>query len=256
MNDDPRDETTTPPEDELVSAALDGEASDEERSRITADARLVDRSASFQRVSAAVADIGAVDRAQRDAVIARALAAADDEASAPVVDLGRARRRRIALIVAAAAIVVIAIPLLVLTVNRDKPEKLASTGAAVESASPSVNAPASTTTTPTVAPDMAAASPLHAGDLGALANTDELRSAVQAALAENLDQSRTALGAATPDCAAQVAAGAEGSVAALAASATYQGQPAEVVALRLPGAPGVVIVVSRPDCTEIARTTG
>lgn len=85
------------PDDELVSAVLDGEATDEELARVQADPALGARLEEFAAVARAVgAPVEPVDAAGRDRTIARALADADtgDGADTVVTELDRPAGRR------------------------------------------------------------------------------------------------------------------------------------------------------------------
>lgn len=133
-------DATPTPDDELVSAYLDGEAP-EAAARVEADPALRARLAAFRRVGAAVGapvEVAAADARER--AIARALEAAAGE---PVVDLDEARarvraRRRsrwlpVAAVAAAVLLLVAAVPLLS-RLNRDSGDDLAATAAATTSA--------------------------------------------------------------------------------------------------------------------------
>jgi hypothetical protein len=98
-------------DDELVSAVLDGEATEAERARVTADPVLAARLAEFETVARQVGGpVDAVDDAARERMIAAAVRTATMPADDDVVaiDPARARRRRgpsRPVLVAAAAVV-------------------------------------------------------------------------------------------------------------------------------------------------------
>ncbi len=107
---------STHPDDEIVSAYLDGTCTDDERARVEADARLQARLATFARIRDRLADVEPVPAERRDAHVAAALAvsdggAGDDRAAdATVLDLTAERSRRrggVVLAAAAAAVVVL-----------------------------------------------------------------------------------------------------------------------------------------------------
>jgi hypothetical protein len=101
------------PDDDLVSAVLDGEATPGEEARVRADPVLADRLAEFARVRRMVGGpVDPVDDAARDLVVGRAVAAAgvEEDVGADVIGLDRARDRRGAdrsrrVVIAAAAVV-------------------------------------------------------------------------------------------------------------------------------------------------------
>ena len=109
--------------DELASAHLDGATTPEEASRVAADPALLARVESLRAVRAALQATPRPDPDRREAAIAAALAAFDEDADAPVAGVTSlaevaARRRtmsrswRIAGVAAAAAAVVALVPLL------------------------------------------------------------------------------------------------------------------------------------------------
>lgn len=142
------------PDDELVSAVLDGEATDADRARVAADPRLQARLVELREVRDAVAGPVLVDDAAREAGLAAALAAASEaggllasgstngtDGQAPgdppagqVVDLSARRRTRLAVAAAAVAAVVVLAVVVPLAIGRTSTEKYAATGAAVDDA--------------------------------------------------------------------------------------------------------------------------
>ncbi|HSL56296.1 MAG TPA: zf-HC2 domain-containing protein, partial [Acidimicrobiales bacterium] len=101
--------TPLPPDDELVSAYLDGEASDDERARVEGDPVLVARVAELRAAAAAVAaPVDPLDEVTRRRLIDASLAAGAPVAAAgsvappaaPVVELANRRRRPAAWVVA------------------------------------------------------------------------------------------------------------------------------------------------------------
>ncbi|MEZ5144465.1 MAG: hypothetical protein R2726_18425 [Acidimicrobiales bacterium] len=125
-------DTSLPPEstdDELVSAVLDGEASDDERACAAGDPALRARLAELTRARDAVAAAVPVDDATRDATIAAALAVhtpvagdpATGDQDAPVVALHRSRNRAlVALSVAAVAVLAVVVPLAISRAGRSQ----------------------------------------------------------------------------------------------------------------------------------------
>ena len=90
------------PDDELVSAYLDGEATPAERAVVEGDPRLLARVDELRAVTAAVGAPVPPDDSARDRLIAQALTAAGPVA--PVVSLDAARRRRQRTFVAIASV--------------------------------------------------------------------------------------------------------------------------------------------------------
>jgi negative regulator of sigma E activity len=250
---------TPHPDDELVSAYLDGEASAEEIARVDADPALRTRLAAFRQVRAAVgAAVEAPAAADRERAVARALEAG---VRRPVADLddararARARRRTrwvpVASVAAAVLLLLAAVPLLS-RLGDDSSDDLAATAAATTTAGAS---------DASAEEDNEAASP-QAHERRALGVVDDeaaLRHAVEDALvgeapAAVLSASTTAPvagGAAgdssQPDAAAPAPTTCEESIAVLfpdlgvlllTGEATLRGEPVEVFVYRLadPGA--------------------
>jgi hypothetical protein len=150
------------PDDELVSAVLDGEATDAERARITAEPALQARLVELGAARDALAVPVKIDDSTREAGLAAALAAASEPggilagepgaktssghqvASEPatgtnatgseVVDLAARRRTRLTVAAAAVAAVVVLAVAVPLAVGRGSDEKFTATGAAVDDA--------------------------------------------------------------------------------------------------------------------------
>jgi hypothetical protein len=103
------------PDDELVSAYLDGEATPAERAVVEGDPRLLARVSELRAVATAVgAPVSPADAA-RDRLIAQALAAAPPVAPVVSLDAARRRRQRIGVTiasVAAALVALLALPVL------------------------------------------------------------------------------------------------------------------------------------------------
>jgi hypothetical protein len=191
-NDVPPDhpESTTPAEDELVSAVVDGEATEAERAAVEADPRLAARRRVFDSTRVALTvepiDPAARDRAIRaaveDATSAEPRTGAEPESDTVVALAWERRRRRIATIVAIAAAVLIVVPLVAITLiggGRDvdfaatsNDDASSGSGASSDSVEPLGEANAGAPLPPEIA----------VGDLGELDSTTELRAIVQEAL--------------------------------------------------------------------------
>jgi flagellar basal body-associated protein FliL len=233
-------------DDELVSAVLDGEATDEETARVAADPELSTRLAELRSAHDAVAtaaiDLPADD--VRDVAIAAALAA-----SAPpdVVDLQARRRHRRALQVTsiAAAVLVLlgVIGGLIAWTGHTSPS--AKTSAAASSTPPQRDTNTSKSSAegaaaPAPAPNAAttASPPAQAGDLGSFSTADSLvaRARVAAAQFASNDSAATAqdqapLGTSSTQAnrsSAAAACGAQPDIR-IEAVATLNGQPVVVV---------------------------
>jgi len=191
-NDVPPDhpESTTPAEDEVVSAVADGESTEAERAAVEADPRLAARLRVFDSTRAAMS-VGPIDPADRDRAIRAAVegaataeprTGAEPESDTVVALVGEHRRRRIAAIVAVAAAVLIVGPLLAITLlggGRDVDFTATSNDAADSgsgASSDSVETLGEATPGAPLPPEIAV------GDLGELDSTTELRVRVQAAL--------------------------------------------------------------------------
>jgi len=278
----PRDDghPTTASEDELVSAVLDGEATEAERATVDADPRLRARRDEFSRIRDAAA-VQAPDRSVTDTTIARVLAETTDARSPAtatgVVDLERARRRRrLATALGAAAALVIVVPLLAIALaSGDRDADLASTAesttedataddAASLDASPSSTTRAGEQTEKTV--------PL---DFGSVASIDQLRIQVEAAVAARqvlgsepgeagrslyLSPNAEAPAASESGTALRLAGSCAGTIRAadpaldaleLIGTSTLDGEPVIVLVF---GRSDAVLVVARLDCTTIDRS--
>lgn len=97
------------PDDEIVSAYLDGEATPAERAVVEGDPRLLARAAELRAVATAIgAPVAPTDDA-RDRLIAQALTATGPVAPVVSIDAARRRRQRIGLAIASAAAVLVAL---------------------------------------------------------------------------------------------------------------------------------------------------
>jgi hypothetical protein len=235
-------------DDQLVSAVLDGEATEEEVARVTGDpvlsTRLAELRAAHDAVATAPLDLPADD--VRDAAIAAALAASTPS---EVVDLQARRRHRRGLQIAsiAAAVLVVAgiIGGLIAWTGHTSPS--ATTAAAGSSAPPQRETDASAGAAKGAAapaPPYAAATaspPAQAGDLGSFSTADSLvlRARVAAAPLASNDSAAAApapLDTASTKASASAAAtcGAQPDIR-LEATATLNGQPVVVVVRGQPG---------------------
>jgi hypothetical protein len=167
------------PDDELVSAYLDGEATPDERAVVEARPDLLAKLNQFRSVAGQVADVEPPDPARRAAAVDAALQSSDQSRTTGsddgVVDLGarRTRARRPGLLIglsaAAAVVLVVAIGAAVLR-SRSQPA-LTSVGTAAEVAGP---------TSSTAVPDNAraqTASPAAGAASGAAGNGAQADSA-------------------------------------------------------------------------------
>lgn len=138
------------PDDELVSAVLDGEATSDEVARVAGSPRLTARLAEFEVVARAVAtpvvglDDAEVDRVLRLAATAGVSDMGSDHAAAidstgGVADLSDRRRPRPTagrwFAVAAAVLAVVAVPVVLQRAGDDGPQQFAAVGSAVDHAS-------------------------------------------------------------------------------------------------------------------------
>lgn len=209
--------------DELASAVLDDEATEAERDQVASDPRLTAREQEFRAVADRVGQVPPADAAARESILAAVLAAGaaggtpgsasgstgDDTGdtgeaagSSEVVPLARRsppRSRRFLPAVAAVVIVLLAIPAVLIALNRDSginDVALSSGDSATSSESAGSTAGPTTTGTPTSTTvpsasglnqqshgtDSADAGPV--ADLGTLSSSDELGGAVKARLAQ------------------------------------------------------------------------
>lgn len=249
----------TPQEDALVSAVLDGEADDEQRRLVDADPRLRERVALLERVGADLRVVPPPTDDERDRAVHAALAAAPN-AAAPVTSIDHARRtrwRRALGVAAAVAALVVAVPVVALTVSRGSETDSSTSADLAAPAAGQAESGAAATSLPPV--DTASIV-----DLGAVDTDEQLRAAVDTALADRAlaaaaDEeskpttapleafaARAASECATTESTTDAALGA----AVLVATATWQGEPALVT---VHGGAPPVIVVQRDDCTVIAR---
>jgi negative regulator of sigma E activity len=180
------------PDDELVSALLDGEATPEEEARVTSDPELAARLAEFRAVAEAVgAPVPVAQQAARDAAIARAIATSPaDELAAARAKRADTRARRwlpIASVAAAVLVVLAAIPLLSRLGGGGSDDSALSNAAATTAAAGAEAAPDRNAASTTVPGPLAA--PLAAADLGVIANPADLRVAVERVLSTQDAQS-------------------------------------------------------------------
>jgi hypothetical protein len=320
-----------PPDDELVSAVLDGEATPEERARVEADPAAQERLARFAEARRQIATPVTVPSEARERAIAAALGAFDaasstpppapwapvEPAAAPPRAVGgapatapsdelAARRNRpgrgLRLLAAAAAVVVVLIGVGAVIQRADQGEQVATSAPASQDADNSdraqperapsadvdTNEPAVTTTRPpgavtptapttTSSPTDGAEPPTAVSpaaplvELGSIATTRELRTAVLAGIDEQASSSRpdpstayeasaVAGGPAFVSCADQVhAADPEIGGVLLSAEATYQGRPAIVLAFAIdraahPAANGSVRIYALDAATCATRS--
>jgi hypothetical protein len=276
---------TSDPRDELASALLDGESSAEEAARVAADPELAARVAAFEEVRSMLRAEVPSDPARRDAAVAAALAAFDEEADAAglgrgaVTPISAARRGRLrwaqAVGVAAAAVLVAAVVPMLLdgdgggedTATPETALSLEDDGAGDRAAGE--DEAASAFDADTAAPGAAggdgntALSAAAVADLGAHEDLAGLTAAARAALDPEADRSAAPLSAeaaASPpvaDCLRRTGDGllATGSTAvALQGTAMLEGVPVVLVVGVGPDG-SRVIVVARPDdgCTTVAR---
>jgi len=208
--------------DELASAVVDDDATEAERNRVASDPRLTARAQAFREIADRVSKVPPADGPARDAILAAVLAAGAAsgtpgstsgegplEGDAAVAGSGRvvpltprtpSRSRRFLPAVAAAVIVVLAVPAVLIALNRDDDvDTLASSATdsatsleAAGSTESSTGAGASNPTTTT--PARSGASPRSAegaldaadslADLGDLRSSTELGGAVEDQLAK------------------------------------------------------------------------
>jgi hypothetical protein len=161
------------PDDERLSALLDGEGRAGDDAHVETCAACGARLAQLRLVAAAVgAPVSPPEPAPRRAAIAAALAAAPERHRGEVVPLGRARRRTGAprWLAAAAAVVLVAlaVPLVARAVDRQEADDV-TTGATLSAQDSSGEAASATTTGPSALLGVAR----DAGDLGQIdAGTD------------------------------------------------------------------------------------
>lgn len=259
------------PDDELVSAVLDGEATASERAIVEADPRLRARLEEFRALQESNRAIEPPDEAARDRAIARAVAEAPEPRTAgggdPIVLAHHRRARRMAVLAAAAA-VAIAVPLVAVFVvaDREETEHVASDAAASQPDEQPTSAGAGV-----AGEEGAATTTEQSAFLGTFASLDELHEAARGA---DSSQNRRAAGsafdapassttappAAPEDATSAGTAEAQRCVALLAqgaktvqwyATAVVAGEPVLVAVL---GDPSPVLVVARPDCTVLDRS--
>lgn len=246
-----------PPDDELVSAYLDGEATPAEVARVEAEPALRARAAELRKISQAVGAVPPTSEAARARHLAVALQARDAGASAAtVVDLDRARARRVRswLLGAAAAVAAVVLAAGVLPTlldDRDDAQTAAesdaaddrevdpraATGLDGDAEDPSSGAASEGASPPAVgsSPSTAAeGGPLvDVPDLGSFATHAELEAALARSLAGGAGtraQQEGAFVSSSPACATAIdETDAEVRALFAAATATLAGQPVEVL---------------------------
>lgn len=179
---------TPSPDDAIVSAHLDGEASPAERARMAVEPELQARLEAFRRVAAQVGSpVEGPTATQRNAAIASALDAADLETTAPVVELDAVRTRRarssrwlpIASVAAAVLLVLAALPLLS-RLGSDSSDQASSAAATTTAAAAAPQAGGAGNSTAGSAETLAV--PLDGADLGAFADEAAMRTAADSLL--------------------------------------------------------------------------
>lgn len=113
--------------DELVAAYVDGEATDEQRSTVEADAELLARAAEMRRIAALVAvPVAQPPAAFKDDQIAAAVATSATATNVTSLTAHRDRRRLAKLAsVAAVVLIVLAVPIVLLNTGSEEPEDFA-----------------------------------------------------------------------------------------------------------------------------------
>jgi hypothetical protein len=171
-------------DDELVSAVLDGEATEEEAARVRADATLSARLAELRAARDAIAAPVALPTSeQRDALIATAATSAGATAPPPVVDMRDRRRRRLVRVasIAAALLAVAGIVGAIAAISGRESRKPGSTAAGpAPSASAGVPAAAEPAPTPSLGPDRTSGTADGLAELGVFQTPQELVDAVKA----------------------------------------------------------------------------
>ncbi|GEM_PF-4333140 len=224
---------------ELVSAVLDGEASDADVARVEGDPRL---RAELVRLRAVRDALAAPVPPPADATRERHLEAA--VRSATVVDLG-ARRRRLRLVSVAAAVIVAVLVGGALLRARGS-GSTTTTAASAPSSFSAVGAPVQGGTTAATSQERFGA---VSADLGVFAGRDDLVAAIRArtsSLTTNDNAGNAAAPGAPADQAASTPCAVPGAV--FLASATLDGRPVEIFVAR---APTPVAHVLDAGCVEV-----
>jgi hypothetical protein len=218
-------------DDELVSAVLDGEATDEEAARVSADAALSARLAELRAARDAIAaSVSLPSNEHRDRAVTAAMTSAEPAAALrPAVELHDRRRRR-AIRVASIAAALLAIAGLVgavaaLSSRESHKAGSAAAGLAPSSASDAVaaaQAAAPPGPSPAVGTNRSAAGADGLAELGSFQTEQDLVDAVKA---QNL---QAAPGAPTDTFSPAVACGSRADVT-YAARASLSGQPVIVI---------------------------
>lgn len=266
-------------DDEVVSAVLDGEATDAEVRRVMADPRLQARLAHFEHVASAVSAPVEPTGGARDAAVAAALAIEPEPRTSDLV-ARRERRRALAPWLAAAAALLVLIPLGLAVFRSGGTDEGTDTAArAPESAGTEASSDAEAGQAPTLAEGDAPTSTVApapeagrsdadpgapalalAGDLGPLdspeALVDAARAVATAQAAADATTYRDAGGADVCEATLRQRDPSLGPTVARA-TATYRGAPAFVYVIASAGtdppAPAEVIATAQLDCAELAR---
>jgi hypothetical protein len=170
-------------DDELVSAVLDGEATDEEAARVRADAALSARLAELRATRNAIAaSVTPPSSEQRDALIAVAVTSANATAAArPTADVRDRRRRRVLRVasIAAAVLAVIGVVGAIAALSGRESRNAGSTVAGqAPSSSDAAPAAAPQSTSPSLEANPSAAATDGLADLGSFQTPQELVDAV------------------------------------------------------------------------------
>jgi hypothetical protein len=254
------------PDDDLVNAVLDGEATPDERARVLSDPDLRDRLDELTRVRDLIAAaVPPPDEATRDDNIRRAIAAGRRDGDERVVAL-RSRRPGVPTWLAAAAVIVLLLAGGALLASVDGGDDDAaslssgdeSSGAGTEeSAADAAEDAGGAATSDTVRADELAR------DLGVVADDDELRESLRLALDGDLDafeddevepptdETLSTLPGEARACGEQATAAARPGPRRLFV-ATYDGAPA-IVYVYGPDSDLRVVVVRADDCTLLSE---
>lgn len=275
---DSHDPNQLDPLDELASAHLDGQTTAAEAAQVDADAALAARVAALAAVRAAVrADLPPVDASRREATIAAALDAFDDDATdaatagpgqitpiAVAAARRRASRRSVQVIgaVAVAVLLALAVPLLGL-LDSDSPSDDVATSVLEETAQDSAEragGDGAAGAEDAQVPGATFALPDDAiVDLGSFDDLDALEAAVgthaDAPLAADLDDADappTAAGSATERAASTCADVRATEPRVLTGTATLEGRPVLVFVHEASTGERTVTVLDAADCSVVA----
>jgi hypothetical protein len=224
-------------DDELVSAVLDGEATDEEAARVSADAALSARLAELRAARDAIAaSVSLPSNEHRDRAVTAAMTSAEPAAALrPAVELHDRRRRR-AIRVASIAAALLAIAGLVgavaaLSSRESHKAGSAAAGLAPSSASDAVaaaQAAAPPGPSPAVGTNRSAVGADGLAELGSFQTEQDLVDAVKAHTTSAPQNLQAAPGAPTDTFSPAVACGSRADVT-YAARASLSGQPVIVI---------------------------